>query len=493
MLADVAVLAPGRTVSHHERSQLLARRRTVALMIDSAAAATAALVAMVAVGRPAPAVLLATPVLAALGWTLLLAATGRYRDPVLTGSRQTAALLRSGIHALAAIAAIGWLLGSTPTREGVLVGVPIAVAGSLVGRLALRRHIARARRDGRGLRRVVAVGSGPGIATFVQDLSSATISELIVVGACVEGGGQAADSVPVVASLPGRRAGERVLSEDEVVARVVGAAREVGADTVCVTEYSSFTGQRLRMLSWLLADHGLDLVVAPGLVEVDEDRLRVEHAGSATVLHVRAPRVGGLRGAAKTGLDTILSAGLLLVLSPLLLAVAVAIKIDNPGPVLFRQTRTGIAGRPFSMLKFRTMVVGADAMRLGELADRNENSGLMFKIRRDPRVTRVGRLLRRYSLDELPQLVNVLRGQMSLVGPRPPLPDEVAGYDGISRRRLHVKPGLTGLWQVSGRSDLTWDETVRLDLRYVDNWSLGLDMALLWQTGRAVVTGEGAY
>ncbi len=179
-------------------------------------------------------------------------------------------------------------------------------------------------------------------------------------------------------------------------------------------------------------------------------------------------------------------------LAPLLIVIALAIKIDSRGPVLFRQTRVGQGGEEFGVFKFRTMVVNADAL-LAELAARNETDGLMFKMRDDPRVTRVGRLLRKWSLDELPQLVNVLLGQMSLVGPRPPLPSEVARYDGDVARRLLVKPGMTGLWQVSGRSDLSWEDGIRLDLYYVENWSLAADLTILWKTFGAVINSRGAY
>ena len=176
-------------------------------------------------------------------------------------------------------------------------------------------------------------------------------------------------------------------------------------------------------------------------------------------------------------------------LLPLIAFIALAIKLDSRGPVIFRQIRVGRGGQEFGVFKFRTMVVNADAL-LAELAARNETDGLMFKMRHDPRVTRVGRLLRKWSLDELPQLVNVLLGQMSLVGPRPPLPSEVARYDGDVARRLLVKPGMTGLWQVSGRSDLSWEDGIRLDLYYVENWSLAADLTILWKTFGAVLNGR---
>ena len=191
-------------------------------------------------------------------------------------------------------------------------------------------------------------------------------------------------------------------------------------------------------------------------------------------------------------MDRLLALGLLVVAAPLLLLVAVAVKMSSPGPVLYRQTRIGVRGRPFQMLKFRSMVADAEARRR-ELEAMNEDDGLKFKIRNDPRVTRVGAWLRRFSVDELPQLWNVVRGEMSLVGPRPPLPAEVAAYDSDATRRLRVRPGLTGLWQVSGRSDLSWEESLRLDLRYVDNWSFIMDLSILWRTWRAVLSRSGAY
>jgi lipopolysaccharide/colanic/teichoic acid biosynthesis glycosyltransferase len=183
---------------------------------------------------------------------------------------------------------------------------------------------------------------------------------------------------------------------------------------------------------------------------------------------------------------------MLAVLSPLILVTYLAIRLDSPGPALYRQTRIGRDGVGFTMLKFRTMVIDADA-RLAQLAVQNESDGKLFKMRRDPRITRVGSVLRKYSLDELPQLVNVVRGDMSLVGPRPALPSEVLRYDHDECRRLALKPGLTGLWQVSGRSDLSWEDSVRLDLKYVDNWSLSQDLALLVRTVRAVLSHRGAY
>ncbi|MFG2022740.1 sugar transferase [Streptomyces sp. NPDC048825] len=194
---------------------------------------------------------------------------------------------------------------------------------------------------------------------------------------------------------------------------------------------------------------------------------------------------------AKRAIDVLGAAVLLLLLAPVLLAAAVAVKVDTPGPLLFRQRRTGWRGKEFHVLKLRTMRVGAEQLRAAMTA-RNEADGHLFKIREDPRVTAAGRWLRRYSLDELPQLVNVLKGQMSLVGPRP-LPVKDSAFTGEARRRLQVRPGLTGLWQISGRSNLAWEDALRLDLEYVDTWSVGRDLAILFRTLPAVLRGDGAY
>jgi len=228
-------------------------------------------------------------------------------------------------------------------------------------------------------------------------------------------------------------------------------------------------------------------------MEVAGPRLHIRPMTGLPLLHVEEPEFAGARRLVKTVIDRSLATLTFVLLLPLLVVIWVAVRVSSPGPAIFKQVRTGQDGKEFTLLKFRSMYVDAEKRR-AELEDRNERAeGLLFKIRNDPRVTPVGRFLRRLSLDELPQLINVIQGTMSLVGPRPPLPEEVALYRDDVRRRLLVKPGLTGLWQISGRSDLDWDESVRLDLRYVENWSFTLDLMILWKTMSAVVRGRGAY
>jgi exopolysaccharide biosynthesis polyprenyl glycosylphosphotransferase len=300
------------------------------------------------------------------------------------------------------------------------------------------------------------------------------------VGACLSGGGQqlnvVGEPVPVVGSL----------------STVTQAMQEVRADTLAVAASPGINGEALRRLSYELEGTGVDLLVAPALTNVAGTRISIRPVAGLPLLHVDEPELTGARKLVKTGFDVSTALILTVLLLPLLLGISLVVGATSRGPVLFKQIRVGRDGDLFCVWKFRTMNHDAEARR-AQLEKFNEHDGVLFKIRDDPRITTVGRFLRKYSLDELPQLVNVLRGDMSLVGPRPPLPSEVEQYEGHAHRRLLVKPGITGLWQVSGRSNLSWEDTVRLDLQYVENWSLGLDLMVLAKTVLTVIRGSGAY
>jgi exopolysaccharide biosynthesis polyprenyl glycosylphosphotransferase len=263
-------------------------------------------------------------------------------------------------------------------------------------------------------------------------------------------------------------------------------------DTVAVLPSPQLDGTALRRLAWELEKTSAALLLVPAVTEIVGPRVQIRPVCGLSVLHVERPELRGVRRVIKGLFDRSAAAFGILLLAPLLLGIAVLVKVTTPGSVLFRQERVGHRGRTFRMFKFRTMVDGADQM-LDMLAGENDGNGVLFKKKADPRVTRVGAVLRRSSLDELPQLLNVLAGTMSLVGPRPPLPSEVDRYGVDMHRRFLVKPGLTGLWQISGRSDLSWDESVRIDIRYVENWSLTFDLLILWRTLGAVMRGSGAY
>ena len=247
----------------------------------------------------------------------------------------------------------------------------------------------------------------------------------------------------------------------------------------------------LRRLAWQLEGTGVDLVVAPQLTDIAGPRVHIRPVEGLPLLYVEEPKISGVGWLIKNFLDRLLALLGLIVLIPLFVAVAIAIRLSDKGPIFFRQARTGREGQTFRVWKFRTMYVDAED-RLAEMDDMNESDGMLFKIKNDPRVFPVGRFLRASSIDELPQLINVLLGEMSLVGPRP-LPADDGDFLGDVRRRLLVRPGITGLWQVSGRSDLSWDDAVRLDLYYVDNWSLVLDLHILWRTIGVVLRSKGAY
>lgn len=364
------------------------------------------------------------------------------------------------------------------SREFLAIAAVVGLALLLVGRYGARRWLHRKRRDGLWCRRVVAVGQPVYVDELARVLAREPLAGYAVVGGCFPGVEE--DVTPGgVASLG-------------PITGVVNAARAAHCDTIAVTASPGITSATLRRLAWDLEGTGIALVVAPALTDVAGPRISIQPVAGLPLLHVDEPELGTLHRTVKRVMDvTMVSVGLLL-LAPVFALIGAMIKTTSRGPVIFRQTRVGRDGEEFLVHKFRTMHVDAES-RLTELKRHNDASGPLFKMRSDPRVTTVGRWLRRFSLDELPQLWNVLKGEMSVVGPRPPLPREVEHYEDETRRRLLVKPGVTGLWQVSGRSDLSWDDSVRLDLYYVENWSPLLDLVILVRTLVAVVRGTGAY
>ena len=417
-----------------------------------------------------------------LGWALALHLSRGYEPADLTvGAREFQHVLRAGVWTTAAVAFLSSAADIEVGQALVVLAMPSTALLTVLGRFALRKGIHRLRRDGRCTKTVLAVGRERAVLDLVEQLRRDPYAGMSVEAACVPG--------PAGAALL-RAAGVPVLGDLSTAAEV---ARGTSVDVVAVTSSSETAATYLRRLSWELEGSGAELLVAPGLMEVAGPRMHIRPFVGLPLLHVEEPQFSGARRLVKGLLDKLLAGAILLLLAPVLLVIALAVRLDSPGPALFRQTRVGRDGLPFLMLKFRTMSVDAESRR-AELVALNQNcDGLLFKIADDPRITRVGRLLRRYSFDELPQLINVLLGSMSMVGPRPPLPAEVEQYDDSVRRRLLVKPGLTGLWQISGRSDLSWEESVRLDLRYVENWSLLLDVLILWKTAFAVLGARGAY
>jgi exopolysaccharide biosynthesis polyprenyl glycosylphosphotransferase len=418
-----------------------------------------------------------------LVWLLSLRALRCYDDRVLGyGADEYRRVTAASLRLAGGIAITGYIANVGVSRGFLGISFAVGTVGLVVARFAARKRLHHARARGTGwARQVLVVGDTPHVLELVHTLRREPHAGYQVVGACIPDAllapvPQRLNDVPVVGSLRG----------------VADAAVAIGADTVAVTASSELTATRLRRLGWQLEGTGIDLVLAPALTDVAGPRIHTTPVAGLPLIHVEAPEFRGARKLVKGFVDRAAALAALTLAMPILAALALAIKIDSRGPVIFRQIRVGQGGREFGVYKFRTMVVNADAL-LAELIARNETDGLMFKMRADPRVTRVGKFLRKWSLDELPQLANVLFGHMSLVGPRPPLPSEVARYDGDVARRLLVKPGMTGLWQVSGRSDLTWEDGIRLDLYYVENWSLAADLNILWKTFGAVVNSRGAY
>ncbi|MDR7363799.1 exopolysaccharide biosynthesis polyprenyl glycosylphosphotransferase [Nocardioides marmoribigeumensis] len=264
------------------------------------------------------------------------------------------------------------------------------------------------------------------------------------------------------------------------------------ADLVVLAPGTGLTSADVRRITWALQDHHAGVAMLGLFDAVAPERIRAGRLGNETLCEIDPPKGSPVATFLKGAFDRLAAALLLVVAAPVMAAVALAVKLDSRGPVLFRQTRVGRHGALFTVLKVRTMRSDAEEVK-AELIDSNEFDGVLFKIKRDPRVTRVGQFLRKFSLDELPQLLNVLRGEMSLIGPRPFLPAETAQMAADDLRRLAVKPGITGLWQVSGRSDLDWDESVALDTYYADNWSLGSDVQIALRTVGAVINAKGAY
>ncbi|MGI5326218.1 sugar transferase [Actinomadura nitritigenes] len=429
---------------------------------------------------PYVALTVALPVL----WVPMLMLCRAYQPRYIgVGYEEFKGVLRAGFIFTATLAILAYATKTEVARGYVVMAMPLGTFLDLVARYRLRKWLHRKRWNGECMRRVVAVGHRTSVADLIRLLRQKRYHGMDIVAVCLP---------PALAS------GEDAVHEVEGVpvlgdfGQTAAVAERIGADSVAVLACPEMDGVALRRLAWQIERDDVELVVAPALMDVTGPRISIRPVSGLPLLHVEHPELDGGRRVLKGLVDRTLSLTGLLLLSPLMLVVAFLIKATSAGPVMFKQVRVGRGGREFTVLKFRTMVQDAEA-RKNALMEHNENDGVLFKIREDPRITRVGRWLRRYSLDELPQLFNVVRGDMSLVGPRPPLPEEVAQYGGDVYRRLVVKPGLTGLWQVSGRSDLTWDESVRLDLRYVDNWSLALDLQIMWKTWSAVFRGSGAY
>jgi exopolysaccharide biosynthesis polyprenyl glycosylphosphotransferase len=396
-----------------------------------------------------------------------------------TGADEFKRVSSASLRLMAVVAIVAYTFKIDLARGYVAIALPVGTVLLLLGRYGQRKMLHARRYGGKDMRRVIVVGGVDGVRDLAAQISREPYAGYGLVGACLPHSNDtfAVPDVPVLGSLT----------------QVLAAVDEVDADTVAVASGPGMSPAVLRQLSWELEGTGIDLVVAPSLLDVAGPRVNVRPVAGLPLLHVEEPELSGVRQVMKLAVEWTLATAASLLLLPVLFLIAIVVRLDSEGPALFRQTRVGKNGREFTVFKIRTMRADAESL-LDSLREQNESSdGLLFKIREDPRVTRVGRFLRKWSLDELPQLWNVVRGDMALVGPRPPLPGEVAQYGAEVSRRLLVRPGITGLWQVSGRSNLSWEDSVRLDLYYVEHWSLSLDAMIIWKTLFAVVGKDGAY
>ncbi|MGF9648054.1 sugar transferase [Pseudarthrobacter oxydans] len=418
-------------------------------------------------------------------WWLMLGAWGSRQTRVLgSGPDEYKRVAAASLWLFGLIATFSYVFRVDTARGYVGIALPIGLAGLLAARWLLRQHLNIDRQSGRSMSRLLLLGGPSAVAHLAASLRTSPHAGYLPIAAYSPGASSSPNSE--------NHSGLPILGTSADVSRILDAIQECGADAVAVSAGVQLHPQTLRHLGWELASRNISLIMAPALTDIAGPRIHTQPVAGLPLIHVTTPTLEGGQRVAKRLFDIVISGTLILLISPLMALVALLVKLDSKGPILFRQQRVGIEGKLFYMLKYRSMVVDAER-QLSVLAHRNEGNGLLFKIKDDPRVTRVGRHLRRYSIDELPQLFNIFSGSMSLVGPRPPLPQEVEEYERDVRRRLLVKPGLTGLWQVSGRSDLSWQDSVRLDLYYVENWSLAGDLVIILRTVRAVFRSTGAY
>lgn len=422
--------------------------------------------------------------LCVIWWWMLEAWNSRQSRILGSGPDEYKRVAAASLWLFGLVAIFSYALVIDTARGFVGVALPIGLAGLILARWLLRQHLNVTRLGGQSMSRLMLLGGPGAVAHLASTLSSAKDAGYLPVAAYMPG----ADSSISVE----QRSGLPVLGHTMEVASILDAIDDCDADAVAVSAGVQLHPQTLRHLGWALASKNVGLIMAPALTDIAGPRIHTQQVAGLPLMHVTTPTLEGGQRVAKRLFDICAASALIVIALPAMLAIMVAMKMTDSGPVLFKQERIGIRGTPFNMLKFRSMVIDAE-QRLSELEHQDEGNGVLFKIKNDPRITPIGRFLRKFSLDELPQLFNVLAGSMSLVGPRPPLPKEVEGYEKTVRRRLLVKPGLTGLWQVSGRSNLSWQDSVRLDLYYVENWSLAGDIVILFKTGRAVFQSTGAY
>ncbi|MBM9477790.1 sugar transferase [Nakamurella flavida] len=418
-------------------------------------------------------------------WMLALAVNGGYDRKILgSGPREYHRVVNASLYLFGFIAIVSYLGRLDIARGYLVLALPLGLVGILAGRWVWRLLLREHRRTGTHLHNVLVVGSRRSALDLATRLRSAPDFGYRVSALCLPTTGIG----PV--GPTGDVGGFPVIGD---LGDVLAAIRSSGVDTVAVSSSEQFGSEEVRRLGWQLEGSGIRLCLAPSLTDVAGPRIHIKPVAGLPLMHVEEPRFRGPKLVLKTALDLSVAGVGLLVLSPVMLAVALAIAVKDPGPIFFRQERVGRAGERFRVWKFRSMTVGADRVVDQARSTAGQQHEVFYKSASDARVTPLGAFLRRTSLDELPQLFNVVTGQMSIVGPRPLVPGEGAEIGHFLERRMLVKPGITGLWQVSGRSDVSATERIRLDFYYVENWSVAGDLTIMVKTVKAVVAGRGAY
>ncbi|HWJ11789.1 MAG TPA: sugar transferase [Nocardioides sp.] len=415
-----------------------------------------------------------------VAWLCVIAVTGGYNGEIFGGGTEEYKRVVNATLFTAGFLGVGCYLAKFDLSRGFflltfVIGLPLVI----LGRWSVRKLLQRARRQGYLQVRILVAGTRSHVDEVVRVLRRESWLGYSVVGAVT----------PAWDHYDETRAGVPVLGPAQDVTAI---AHDHGADVIFFASGSLGSAQEMREKVWELEERGINVVIAPSLDDISSQRMKIRPVGGLPLIHVDRPRWSDAASLGKRTFDIVGSGALIVAFSPLLAVAAAQIWLHDRGPILFRQERIGRHGQTFACLKFRTMVPDAERL-IGQLITASETGALLFKMKDDPRITKPGRWLRRLSVDELPQLFNVFRGEMSLVGPRPQVQREVDLYEGGMSRRLLVRPGMTGLWQVSGRNELSAEEAMRLDLFYVDNWSMLQDLAILARTGRAVFSSRGAY
>lgn len=424
-------------------------------------------------------------VVLAASWCAMLGLWGSREAKILgSGSEEYKRVLAASAWLFGFVAVVSYALKIDTARGFVGLAFPAGVLGLVVARWIFRQHLVLERKRGKSGSKVLIVGGPYSAAHLVNSLSSAPAAGYRPTGVHLPGAGQGFDEstfggVPVTGTSS---------DFDSILTTIL----EADVDAVAISAGVNMHPKDLRRLGWELAARDIGMIMAPALTDVAGPRIHTQPVAGLPLIHVSTPKLTGGKKIAKRAFDIAVSGLLVAALAPVFLVIALLIRITDPGPVFYRQERVGLRGTTFHMLKFRSMKVNADAELQALLAAQGSGNTPLFKVTDDPRITPLGRFLRKYSIDELPQLLNVLNGSMSLVGPRPQREGEVALYDDAAHRRLYVSPGMSGLWQVSGRSNLSWEESIRLDLYYVENWSLSGDVVILFKTFKAVFASTGA-